>query len=158
MPPILPATEDDSCIKIIRLEYGLLGELAEGLIVLLASRQVAGGSVVLLSSLTNMAAAGMAGYISDLLSAIKLLRSNVGDHLVFGVLPNLMLNGCTDPATASTAIEVGRWAQVYFKNCDSLLSNSLELTEREILGRGEGAWPANRLAVQAASALLPWMQ
>jgi hypothetical protein len=37
-----------------------------------------------------------------------------------------------------TAIEVGRWAQVYFKNCDSLLSNSLELAEQEIKGRGEG--------------------
>jgi hypothetical protein len=45
-----------------------------------------------------MAAAGTAVYISDLLSAIKLLRSNVGDHLVFGMLPNLMINGCTDPA------------------------------------------------------------
>jgi hypothetical protein len=73
MPPILPAADDGSCIKIIRLEYGLLGELAEGLIALLARRQVAGGSVVLLSSLANMAAAGTAGYISDLLAAIKLL-------------------------------------------------------------------------------------
>jgi uncharacterized membrane protein YgcG len=85
-----------------------------------------------------MAAAGTAGYINDLLAAIKILRSNVGDHLVFGVLPNIMLDGCSDPATVCTAIEVGRWAQVYFKNCDSLLSNSLELAEREIKGRGEG--------------------
>jgi hypothetical protein len=138
MPPILPATDESNCVKIIRLEYGFLGELAEGLTSLLAGRQVAGGSVVLLSSLTNMAATGTAGYISDLLAAIKFLRSNVGDHLVFGVLPNIMLDGCSDPATVCTVIEVGRWAQVYFKNCDSLLSNSLDLAEREIKGRGEG--------------------
>jgi hypothetical protein len=41
MPPILPATDESNCVKIIRLEYGLLGELAEGLITLLAGRQVA---------------------------------------------------------------------------------------------------------------------
>jgi hypothetical protein len=73
---------DGNCIKIVRLEHGLLQELADGLVSLLAGRQIAGGSVVLLTSLTNMAAAGTAGYINDLLSAIKHLRSNMGDHLV----------------------------------------------------------------------------
>jgi hypothetical protein len=61
MPPILPVSSTQVCVKIIRLESGMLQELAEGLVRTLSGRQVAAGSVVLLSSVTNMSAAGTGG-------------------------------------------------------------------------------------------------
>jgi hypothetical protein len=87
MPPILPSTTQLSCIKIVRLEHGMLCDMAEGLVRLLSGRQVAPGSVILLCSATNMAAVGTAAYIADLMAAIKHLRVHLGDHLLNGPLP-----------------------------------------------------------------------
>jgi hypothetical protein len=115
----------------------MLIDLAEGLVKLMAGRQISAGSVVLLTSVTNMAAAGSVGYTMDLIAAIKFLRSNLGDHLEFGALPAFMLNGCSDPATVRTSVETGKWANYYFRDCDVLLRNSNCLAEKLIMDRGD---------------------
>jgi hypothetical protein len=73
MPPVLPVKSGQECVKIVRLEGGMLQELSEGLVRILSWRQVTAGSAVLLTSATNMAAAGTAGYAEDMISAIKFL-------------------------------------------------------------------------------------
>jgi hypothetical protein len=136
-PPILPSPSKSWCVKIIRLENGILSEMAEGLVKLLAGRQVAGGSAVLLASGTNMAVAGTAGYAADLVNAIKYLRSSLGDHLHYGPLPTLFINGCNDAATLATCFEINAWARRYFRNCDALLHNSIVLVEGQLRARGD---------------------
>jgi hypothetical protein len=58
-----------------------------------------------------MAAAGTAGYLNDLAEAIRFLRKELGDHVLYGPLPNIMLNGTEDEATLRTNLEVGAWAK-----------------------------------------------
>jgi hypothetical protein len=72
IPPMLPATTGQHCNKIIRLESGLLKDLAEGLVRLMAGRQIVSGSVILMTSATNMVAAGTVGYIMDMLAAVNI--------------------------------------------------------------------------------------
>jgi hypothetical protein len=61
----------------------------------------------------------------------------MGDHLEFGVLPAFLLNGCKDAATIRTSLEVGMWANSYFKDSGVLLSNSNSLAEKLIIGKGD---------------------
>jgi hypothetical protein len=81
MPALLPSPSALGCIKIVRLESGMLRDLAEGLVQLVTGRQLAAGSIVLLTSATNMSLACTAGYVEDLVATIKYLRSHLGDHV-----------------------------------------------------------------------------
>jgi hypothetical protein len=114
----------------------MLKDLAEGLVAVLAGRQVAAGSVVLMTSLTNMAVAGTAGYAEDLLATIKYLRSNLGDHILYGPLPNILINGCSNEEAIRTCYDICKWALLHFKNSDTLLSNSFQLVEKQLTERG----------------------
>jgi hypothetical protein len=93
----------------------MLQELAEGLVRFLSRQQIAAGSAVLMTSVTNMVAAGTAGYTDDLFRAIKYLKRNLGDHLVYGPLPNFFLNRSEDPITIHTCWEFADWAKFTFK-------------------------------------------
>jgi hypothetical protein len=138
MPPILPSSSELGCVKIFRMEHGMLADLADGLVRLLSARQIAAGSVVLLCSLTNMAIAGTVGYANDLMAAIKFLRVNLGDHVLYGPLPCLMMNGCGDEATIRTAFEISRWATTAFGRSYGLVHNSFKLVDQMAMERGEG--------------------
>jgi hypothetical protein len=136
MPPILPSSSQQDCIKIFRMDCGMLPELTDGLIRILAGRHITAGSVILITSATHMQAVGTAAYTEDLLEAIKTLRRNLGDHLIYGPLPNFMINGCDDPYTIQTVIEIGQWAHLAFKHQAALLRNSFGLVEEQLKARG----------------------
>jgi hypothetical protein len=139
IPPVLPSTSKTlQCVKIVRLEGGMLQELAEGLVRVLSGRQIAAGSTILMTSVTNMAAAGTAGYADDLFRAIKFLKRNLGDHLVYGPLPNFLMNGSEDPITIRTCWEFAAWAKFTFKEEASLLSSSFDVVEKQLAKRGVG--------------------
>jgi hypothetical protein len=137
MPPILPTKTTQQCIKIIRLDCGTLQELTEGLVRVLAGRHITAGSVILMTSATHMRATGTAAYAEDLLDAIKFLRRSLGDHLVYGPLPNMLLDGCDDQPTIRSVFEISRWAELAFGNLSAHLHNSFGLVERQLRARGE---------------------
>jgi hypothetical protein len=138
IPACLPSQSRLTCVKIVRLEHGSLMDLAEGLVRVLSGRQVAAGSVVLLTSLTNMATASTEGYAADLMAAVKYLRVNLGDHLIYGPLPCMMLNGCTDSSVIRTCFEVSSWAVEAFKKSYAMLRRGFRLTDQQLRDRGEG--------------------
>jgi hypothetical protein len=149
MPPVLPVKGEQQCVKIVRLEGGTLQELAEGLVRTLSGRQVAAGSAVLLTSLANMAAAGTNGYAEDLVAAIKYLKSHLGDHIIYGPLPNIMLNGCSNGSIIRTTLEVAYWSMHVFKDSPALLQNSFRLLEKMLADRTVGmTQPAPRCVLR----------
>jgi hypothetical protein len=108
MPVILPSSSSLGCIKIARLENGMLADLAEGWVTMMAGMQIAAGSTILLTSATNMAHTGTTGYTEDLVNAIRYLKRQLGDHVIYSPLPNMLLNGCktrpqSGPGLRSTA-------------------------------------------------------
>jgi hypothetical protein len=98
---------DKACVRILRVEYAMLYELAEELIIKLRGRYVAAGSIIMIFSATNLAAAGTAAYCEDLVSSIRLLKRNIGEHVIFTPLPPFFLGGCGDEARVRAAVEVG---------------------------------------------------
>jgi hypothetical protein len=147
IPAMLPTDSDMGCVKIFRLENGSVIDLAEGLINMMKGRQLSAGSVVLLTSLSNMASAGTAGYISDLVEAIRLLKKELGDHVLYGPLPNFMMNGCNDEATIRTNLEVGAWARSMSSGGGgsegAIIADSFLHVEQQMQCRGEGGQLTN---------------
>jgi hypothetical protein len=93
-PPMLEATGVRRCLKILRIEHGMLMELADALVEMLRGRFITAGSVVLLFSATNLAVAGTSGYCADLIGAIEKLKAGVGEHVVYTPLPHFFGAGC----------------------------------------------------------------
>jgi hypothetical protein len=73
-----------------------------------------------------------------LMAAIKHLRVNLGDHLLYGPLPCLIINGCNNFATIRTAFNVSNWATMAFGHSYSLVRNSFRLVDQMLIDRGEG--------------------
>jgi hypothetical protein len=142
MPAIIPVASHLNCVKIVRLENGSLKDLASGLVDLMSGRQIAAGSVVLLTSASNMADAGTAGYTEGLMGAIQLLRRTLGDHINYGPLPNILFNGASEELIR-TNLEVGAWAQQAFRGNDALLRESFVLLESSLVDRGVGGLQSN---------------
>jgi hypothetical protein len=53
------------------------------------------------------------------------------------MLPPFLLNGCKDEAAIRTCLEVSKWANMYYKDSDVLLSDSMCLAEKLINDRGD---------------------
>jgi hypothetical protein len=107
-PPLWDCGGDKACVNILRVEYAMLHELAEELISKLRGRYVAAVSIILMFSATNLEA-----YCEDLVSAIKMLKRSIGEHVIYTALPHFV-GGCGDEATVRLAVEVGVWAPHYF--------------------------------------------
>jgi hypothetical protein len=70
--------------------------------------------------------------------AIRYLRRSLGDHVQYGPLPNLFLNGCSDATVIRTSAEVAHWASNVFKDSPVLLNNSFRLVEQHLVDRASG--------------------
>jgi hypothetical protein len=127
-PAILPADGRRKCLKIVRIEHGMLGKLAAEFANLVKGRFLAAGGVVLLFSSTNLGGAGVAGYTADLMHSIAYLKKEVGEHLVYTPLPHYFGAGCKDEQMVRAAVELSAWAadvfgkemlpEAYIRACD----------------------------------------
>jgi hypothetical protein len=132
-------TGGQRCVKDIQLEHGSLLNLAEGFIEILRGRYIMAGSVILMYSGTNMARAGTAGYIQDLMAAMAMLNRRIGEHLVVGPLPHIFAAGCGDAATIRTAVEVASWCEKHLLSSRFLAKTSFLAANRllELTSTGE---------------------
>jgi hypothetical protein len=129
-PPAFITSGGQRCVKVIRLEHGSLLHLVEGFIDILRGRYIMAGSVILLFSGTNMARAGTAGYIQDLMAAMAMLNRRVGEHLVVGPLPHIFAAGCGDAATIRTAVEVAAWCEKHLPSSRFMAKTSFLAANR----------------------------
>jgi hypothetical protein len=60
----------------------------------------------------------------------------LGDHILYGPLPNILINGCSNEEAIRTCYDICKWALLHFKNSDTLLSNSFQLVEKQLTERG----------------------
>jgi hypothetical protein len=117
-PAALPSSTDKLCINVIRIDHGMLIELAAALENVLRGRFLEAGSLVALFSATNLAESGLDGYCADLVQTINRLKCNVGEHVVYTPAPHMFGSGCNDGATIRAAIEVGAWSiHVFGRDC-----------------------------------------
>jgi hypothetical protein len=122
------------CIKLVRMEHGLLPELTTELINLLKGNFMEAGGAVMMFSATNLVGAGVAGYCADVMHSITTLRKELGEHLVYTPLPHLFGTGCQDEQAVRAAVEVSAWAAQVFGRERSYLKRGFEVAYGAELG------------------------
>jgi uncharacterized membrane protein YgcG len=141
-PATLPVHGARKCIKVLRVEHGLLSDLTAELTSLLKGHYLEAGGAVMLFSATNLAGAGLAGYCADLMHAIVTLKKDIGEHLTYTPLPHLFGTGCQDELTVRSAVELSAWAAQVFGKERSYLKRSFEVANQILAGAGTGGMQA----------------
>jgi hypothetical protein len=126
-PPMLEASGIRRCLKFVRIEHGMLIELADTLVNMMRGKYVAAGSIVLLFSASNLAVAGTSGYCADMMGAIERLRNGLGEHMVYTPLPHFFGSGCGDSMTIRSAVEVCAWVTRFFGKDSTFLKESFNV-------------------------------
>jgi len=104
----VPAGE---CLKIIRIENGMLGELVGCFLDLFRGKILPAGSTVVLFSATHLLMRGLSGYISDLSNEMNRLdRVFRGGILSLPGIP-IFIDGCNNRTVTRETIEFGEWAK-----------------------------------------------
>jgi hypothetical protein len=109
-PGCVPVSSGE-CLKIIRIENGMLDELVNCFLDLFKGRVLPAGSTVVMFSATHLMMRGLSGYISDMSREMgKLDRIFRGGLLSVPGIP-VFLSGCDNRVVTMETIEFGAWAK-----------------------------------------------
>ena len=92
-PPILPSNSEQSCIRIIRLEFSNIHDLVTILLDLLRERILASGSIILIFSASHLSNVGLAAYVEDLVAANRRILGALGGGVYFSAAPPMLMGG-----------------------------------------------------------------
>ncbi len=111
-PATLPC-EKGNCLKIIRIENGMLNELVSCLLDLTRGRGFPTGSVILLCSASHLQMRGVGGYMADLRNENERLMaiSRGGGVICLSGVP-VLSGGCSDSTAIRAVLEVGNWLRL----------------------------------------------
>ncbi len=109
-PGSLPCASGE-CLKVVRIENGMLGEIVGCFLDLIKGRELPAGSTVTIFSATHLMMRGLSGYIKDLSTELaRLDRIFRGGILSIPGIP-VFLGGCEDKTLTREVIEFGNWVK-----------------------------------------------
>jgi hypothetical protein len=109
-PGCVPVTVGE-CLKIIRIENGMLGELVGCFLDLFRGKSLPAGSTVVLFSTTHLLMRGLSGYVADLSNEMNRLdRVFRGGILSMPGIP-VLIDGCDNRTVTKEILEFGEWAK-----------------------------------------------
>jgi hypothetical protein len=141
IPPSLPASGNELCIKIIRIENGGLLDLAEEFLSALGNRRFSPGSIILMFSFSHLRNVGLTAYIEDYLAAEKMLIEKLGKETRVAPLPPMLLTGSDDKNSLRLLAELMGWTAYYFYYEECFHEESHKTAASIIRESGSGSWP-----------------
>jgi hypothetical protein len=109
-PAALPAAGAGGCIHIIRIENGTVNELAKLFVDVFAGVHVQVGSLILLSSVSHLAAVGTAAYAESIVRAAKSILTSFGGKATVRTGVPVLLGGIKDKSLVRSLLDVAAWA------------------------------------------------
>jgi hypothetical protein len=107
--PALPAAGDGGCIPILRIENGSVNELAKLFVDVFTGTQLKVGSLILISSVSHLAAVGTAAYAEALVRAAKFLLNSFNGKVTVRPGVPVLLGGVGDMSLMRSLTEVAAW-------------------------------------------------
>ena len=120
-PATLASPDEEACFKIIRLEFGTLGDLV-AVLIKIGRGKLPAGSVVAMFSASHLANVGTAAYTQALANEARRLRNIFGANLTVAAAPPLLMNGTSMPRLCRSLLEVGAWLKTLKE--DNITGNS----------------------------------
>ena len=121
-PAALPAGGGGgNCVKIVRCESSSLLTISETFLSLTAGWSLAGGSVILLNSVSHLARVGVSAYVTDFFAAAQKIKQLTGADV--RPAPFILMGGTNDPVLIRSLVDLASWQKLY--HCgDDLFPNA----------------------------------
>ena len=138
-PAALPSDNTGlKCLKIIRIEGGRLGELADKFIAMTAGWEVLDGSLILLGSLSHLAETGLAAYAADLCAAVNKLTSHFRRTVSVAPAPFTLAEDTEDAQLIRSVHEFYAWTNACLKNVEGWSSSAHSTSMEGMIYNGAG--------------------
>jgi hypothetical protein len=138
-PAVLPNLDQDSCVNIVRVEGGNLREIAWALIDILSIVPLPAKSMILIGSVSHIAAKGVQSFGEDLVKSLRQLSEKLPENLSFSVLVPALVNGINSQRVARYMAGVECWIQALKGPDGALMRRTREFflgqMELHVLGR-----------------------
>ena len=108
-PACLPSMDNQKCVVSIRVENGGMRELFSKLLEATRGMKPATGKVILVYSISNLAAVGTAAYIDNLAAMRRFIKKARGEGVLVGALPRLTNFTITNPSVGRQLLDVCHW-------------------------------------------------
>ena len=109
MPPLLPSSSEQNCVRLIRIEFGSIPDLVKILLELLEGRKLSPGSIILIFSASHISNVGLAAYIEDMVEAVVTLKSALGRDILVSTAPPLLLCGTEREEVIRDIFDLFEW-------------------------------------------------
>ncbi len=124
---------DGECFKILQVENASLSDLTTVLLAALEGFAVPAGAVVLISSVSHLAAVGAAAYAEDLVGAYRAVHAVYGSEItVLHGIP-FLLSGLHCHSTIRALLEIDTWYASLTSHSTKELSSSHTLFTSALL-------------------------
>ena len=138
-PATLPSDNTGlKCMKIVRIEGGRLGELADKFISLTAGWLVPPGSLLLIGSLSHLAETGVAAYTADLCAAVARLSAYFNKKLSVAPAPFSLSEDTEDAHLIRSVHELYAWTNACLKHVEGLSTSALNAAMEGLIYNGGG--------------------
>ena len=126
-PAALPSDASGlKCLKILRIEGGSLDELAERFLQLHRGWQIIPGSIILIGSLSHLAAVGVAAYAEDLCAAVGKLAAGLNKAASVAPLPFVIAGDIEDPELIRGIVELYAWIGATLRSVEGTSTRAFE--------------------------------
>jgi hypothetical protein len=116
-PAVIPVEGDGDCFKILQVENASLSDLTTVFLATLEGFAVPAGAVVLISSVSHLAAVGAAAYAEDLVRAYRAVRAVYGNGItVMHGIP-FLLSCLHSHSTIRALLEIEAWYSSMTAQC-----------------------------------------
>ena len=154
-PPLVPAEGEGDCLKIIQVENASLSDLTDVFLAAVKGYAMPAGTVVLIGSVSHLAAVGTAGYAEDLVGALAAIRNTYrsGISVMHGI--PLLLGGLTNSDTIRDLLEVDLWYNSVSKSDTMEIVKTRALFRKSLIREGTDTCTAVNSAPESRVLRLP---
>jgi hypothetical protein len=126
-PAVIPVEVDGECFKILQVENASLSDLTTVLLAALEGFPAPAVAVVLISSVSHLAAVGAAAYAGDLVRAYRAVHAVYGNGITVLLGIPFLLSGLHCHSTIRYLLEIGAWYANLTSNSTKEFSSSRTL-------------------------------
>jgi hypothetical protein len=137
-PPVMFSEDEGACIGVVRVEFGSIREIGFIIGDLLDGVRLPDGSVILVSSVSDLDRQGVIGYAEELARTIRIVKEKLGGRVQVSAIPPILIAGINSFKLLRDILEVEFWIERLEGGDGMMLGRMREKMIQKIGERGVG--------------------